>query len=309
LIGGVATVVCAAGTPLIVSAFGASEAVGEQARTYLFISALAIPGMLLVLATTGVLRGLQDLRTPLVVMIAANVANVVLNIVLVYGAGLGIAGAALGTVLAQWSAAIYLTAVVVRAARRHRAAIRPNRRGILEAANAGVALVIRTLTLRASLLLATFVAAALGDVQLAAHQIAVTLVSTLAFALDAIAIAGQALTGKHLGAGDTTGTRRTTRRMIGWGIGSGVVAAGGLLGLHTVLPSWFTGDPAVAETLIPALVVVAVIQPLSGVVFVLDGVLIGAGDGTYLAKAGVLVLGAYAPLAAAVWVTQAGLVW
>src|SRR5699024_9723541 len=113
LLGGVAAVLCAAGTPLIVSAFGSSDAVGEQARTYLFISSLAIPAMLIVLATTGVLRGLQDLRTPLVVMIAANLANVVLNIALVYGAGLGIAGAATGTVLAQWGAATYLTVVVV----------------------------------------------------------------------------------------------------------------------------------------------------------------------------------------------------
>lgn len=217
LLGAVATLACAAGSSLIVAAFGGSADVGAQARTYLLISAFGIPAMLVVLATTGVLRGLQDLRTPLQVMIAANLANVVLNVALVYGAGMGIAGAATGTVLAQWGAAAYLSGVVVRSARRHSAPLRPDRRGITEAANAGVALVVRTLTLRASLLLATFVAAAQGDVPLAAHQVAVTVVSTLTFALDAIAIAGQAMTGKYLGAEDVAGTRRTTRRMTVWG--------------------------------------------------------------------------------------------
>lgn len=309
VIGAVAAAVCAGGASWIIAVFGTSSRVAGEAHAYLVVAALGIPAMLIVLAATGLLRGMQDLRTPLVVMIAANVANVLLSVGLVYGLDLGIRGAAIGTTLAQWGAAAYLVAVLVRAARASGASTRPDRRGILEAAHAGIALVVRTLTLRASLLVATFVAAGLGEAPLAAQQIAVTIVSTLAFALDAIAIAGQALTGRYLGAADLAGTRRTTHRMMAWGVGSGAVAAVLLLTLRPVLPPLFSADGGVRSELTAVLVVIAVIQPLSGVVFVLDGVLIGAGDGTYLAKAGVVVLLAYVPLALAVWLTGAGLVW
>jgi len=309
VLGGAAAFACSAGAPAITSWFGPSAPVASAAVSYLAVAALGIPAMLVVLAATGVLRGLQDLRTPLVVMIVANVLNAVLSMLLVYGAGLGLVGAAIGTTIAQLAAAAYLALVVVRGARAHHADLRPHRAGIAEAARAGSALVLRTLTLRAALLIAILVATSQGDAALAAQQIAVTLVSTLAFALDAIAIAGQALTSRSLGADDIAGTRATTRRMIGWGLVSGVVAAALLLALHTVLPSWFSSDEAVRDALVPALIVVALIQPASGIVFVLDGVLIGAGDGAYLAKAGVVVLVAYAPLALLVAVTGAGLAW
>ena len=131
----------------------------------------------------------------------------------------------------------------------------------------------------------------------------------LAFALDAIAIAGQALTGRHLGAGDVPGARAATRRMVGWGIGSGVGFALVLAAASPLLAPLFTPDPQVRRLLITVLLVAAVLQPVSGVVFVLDGVLIGAGDGGYLAWAGIVTLAAFAPLAYLVWLTGAGLVW
>jgi putative MATE family efflux protein len=305
----VLTLVCAALPELLIGWFGSSEAVREQGVAYLRVAAFGLPAMLLVLAATGVLRGMQDLRTPLVVAISANAGNVVLNVLLVYGLDLGIAGSALGTTLAQWGAAAYLGLVIVRAARAQDAPVRPRRREILRAARTGVALIIRTLTLRVVLLLATAVATTMGDAPLAAHQIALTVVSTLAFALDALAIAGQALTGRALGAADVATTKRLTRRMIGWGFWSGVLAAVGLLALHRVLPPLFSSDAAVADALVPALVVVALLQPASGVVFVLDGVLIGAGDGTYLAWAGIVVLAIFAPLAGWVWLAGGGLAW
>src|SRR5690606_19861611 len=117
----------------------------------------------------------------------------------------------------------WLCLVVVRRARASGASTRPQVAEILTAALDGVPLLVRTLTLRISLLIATAVAAGLGDAPLAAHQIATTIVSFLAFALDALAIAGQTLTGRSLGAADADGTRALTRRMIGWGIGAGVV--------------------------------------------------------------------------------------
>jgi len=137
------------------------------------------------------------------------------------------------------------------------------------------------------------------DVNMATHQIAITLWSFLAFALDAIAIAAQALTGRALGGGDVAGTRRLTRRMVQWGWGSGAVAGLALAAVSPFIGALFTTDPAVRDLLVPVLLVAAVGQPVAGMVFVLDGVLIGAGDGAYLAWAGLVVLAAYAP--AALW--------
>jgi putative MATE family efflux protein len=293
----------------VARSLSSSTAVADHAHTYLLISTLGIPAMLVVLAATGALRGILDMRTPLFVMIAANILNVALNLGLVYGADWGIAGAATGTVIAQWVAAAWLAGSVLRKARAAGSPLRPGVAEIVDAARNGVPLVIRTVTLRAALLIATAVAATQGDSPLAAHQIAVTVVTLLAFALDAIAIAGQALTGQSLGAGDAERTRQLTRRMIGWGAACGTMAALLLLAFHTVIPRLFSPDAQVQSALIPVLVVVAVIQPLSGVVFVLDGVLIGAGDGVFLAWAGLAVLAAYAPLALAVQWNDAGLTW
>ncbi|MEU2547170.1 MATE family efflux transporter [Streptomyces roseolus] len=293
--------------PWLVEAFGASDTAAPHATTYLRISLLGIPAMLIVLAATGVLRGLQDTRTPLYVAIGGFAANGVLNLGLVYGAGLGIAGSAWGTVIAQCGMAAAYLFVVVRGARHHGASLRPDAAGIRASAQAGVPLLVRTLSLRAALMIATAVAARLGDTEVAAHQIILSLWSLMAFALDAIAIAGQAIIGRYLGADDAEGARQVCRRMVQWGVVSGVV-----LGLLLVLSRplfipLFTGDPAVRSTLLPALLVVALSQPISGVVFVLDGVLMGAGDGPYLAWAMLLTLAVFAPVALLVPVAGGGL--
>lgn len=308
-LGAVAALACAVGADTIIGWFGTSPAVEEHAVTYLRVSAFGLPGMLMVLATTGILRGLQDVRTPLVVAVAANLVNIVLNVLLVYGFGLGVAGSALGTVIAQWGMALVLSAVIVSAARRYSSPLRPAPGEILRTARTGVPLVVRTLTLRAALLLSTVVAATMPAASVAAHQITVTVVGTLAFGLDAIAIAGQAMTGRYLGAADVAGARRVTRRMVQWGIWSGVAAGAGVAVVSPWLAHAFSGDPAVRDASVVALLIAALIQPVSGVVFVLDGVLIGAGDGRYLAYAGLLTLLAYAPLALLVWWAGAGLAW
>ncbi|WAZ22831.1 MATE family efflux transporter [Streptomyces cinnabarinus] len=283
--------------PFLVDLFGASDTAAPYATTYLRISALGIPAMLVVLAATGVLRGLQDTRTPLYVAIAGFIANAVLNAALVYGADLGIAGSAWGTVLAQCGMAAAYLVVVVRGAHRHGASLRPDAAGIRASAQAGVPLLVRTLSLRAILMIATAVAARLGDADIAAHQIILSLWSLLAFALDAIAIAGQAIIGRYLGANDTEGARQACRRMVEWGVAVGVV-----LGVLVVLSRplflpLFTSDASVTDAALPALVIVALSQPISGVVFTLDGVLMGAGDGPYLAWAMILTLAVFAPVA------------
>ncbi|MBO8193893.1 MATE family efflux transporter [Streptomyces oryzae] len=305
------------GAPWLVDAFGASSTAAPYGTTYLRISALGIPGMLVVLAATGVLRGLQDTKTPLYVAVGGFSANAALNALLVYGAGLGIAGSAWGTVLAQWGmAAVYLT-VVVRAARRHGASLRPDLAGIRASGRAGVPLLIRTLSLRAVLMIATAVAARLGDADIAAHQITLTLWTLLAFALDAIAIAGQAIIGRYLGADDAEGAKAACRRMVLWGVVSGVVLGALVALVRPLFMPVFTTDQTVIDQLTPVLLVVAVTQPVAGVVFVLDGVLMGAGDGPYLAGAMLVTLAVFAPAAVAVpaiggglttlWWTVAGL--
>ncbi|MFJ2646027.1 MATE family efflux transporter [Streptomyces sp. NPDC087420] len=286
--------------PWLVDLFGASDTAAPYAITYLRISSLGIPAMLVVLAATGVLRGLQDTRTPLYVAVGGFGVNAALNALFVYGLGFGIAGSAWGTVVAQCGmAAVYLV-VVVRGARRHGASLRPDPAGIRAGAQAGVPLLVRTLSLRAVLLIATAVAARLGDADIAAHQIILSLWSLTAFALDAIAIAGQAIIGRYLGAGDTRGAREACRRMVQWGVVSGMLFGVLIVLARPLFVPLFTGDQVVRDTLVPALFVVAVSQPVSGVVFVLDGVLMGAGDGRYLAGAMVVTLAVFAPVALAV---------
>ncbi|MEU7419861.1 MATE family efflux transporter [Streptomyces antibioticus] len=311
LLGSAVIVAVLPSAPALVDLFGASQTAAPYATTYLRISALGIPAMLVVLAATGVLRGLQDTRTPLYVAVGGFVGNAVLNAALVYGAGLGIAGSAWGTVIAQWGmAAVYLV-VVVRGARRHGASLRPDAAGIRASAQAGVPLLVRTLSLRAILMIATAVAARLGDADIAAHQIALSLWSLLAFALDAIAIAGQAIIGRHLGAGDAQGARDACRRMVEWGIGVGIALGVLVVLARPLFLPLFTTDAGVKAAALPALLVVALSQPVSGIVFTLDGVLMGAGDGPYLAWAMVGTLAVFAPVALLIPVLGGGLtaVW
>lgn len=292
----------------LVHAFGTSASATPYALTYLRVSLPGLPAMLVVLAATGVLRGLQDTRTPLAVAVVGAAANIGLNLLLVYGLHLGIAGSALGTVLAQTGMAAAFVTVVVRGARTFGAPLRPDLPGIRAAAAAGVPLVVRTVTLRAALLVMTYVATAQGTVSVAAHQVAFTIWIFLALALDAVAIAGQAIVGRYLGAGDVTGTRAATRRMVEWGAAAGVLLAVVIVVLRTAYVPLFTDDPAVRDLLSAVLVVAAVMQPVCGVVFALDGVLIGAGDGRYLAWAGVLTLVTFLPLAGLVLAGDRGLV-
>ena len=303
-LGAATTVVVGFAAEPISGLFGASELAHGQATTYLRISALGLPAMLVILAVTGVLRGLQDTRTPLIASVAGFSANVVLNLLLVYGLGWGIAGSAWGTVVAQTGMAGALVAVLLRHARLLHARVRPHPARVLVAARTGIPLLVRTLALRATLIVTTWVAASLGDVPLAAHQVAMTIWSFLAFALDALAIAAQAMTGRALGAGDRPGVRAAMATMLRWGVGGGLALGLLVVALHRALPPLFTTDPGVRDALAAALIVVGLGQAVAGLVFVLDGVLIGAGDGRWLAWGQLVMFVAYLPLA--LWVRSVG---
>ena len=286
----------------IAGAFGASPAATGYAVTYLRVSALGIPAMLLVLAGTGILRGLQDTRVPLVVAAVGAGVNIGLNYLLVYPAGLGVAGSALGTVLTQIGMAAAYAGVAVRAAGRHGAHLGPAWPGIRASAGASFALLVRTAALRIYLLVAVWIAARSGTAALAAHTVATSLWNMLALALDALAIAAQAIVGHALGAGDVAAARSATWRMTVWGIVVGVVAGVVVAAARPLYVPLFTTDHAVRVLLAQVLLLVAAYQPVSGVVFVLDGVLIGAGDNRFLAVASIATTAVFLVCAyAALW--------
>lgn len=314
-IGAVLAIAGAAASPALVGLFGASAAVSDAATIYLAISMAGLPAMLVVFAATGLLRGMQDTVTPLWVAVAGFAANALLNWLLIYGLGLGIAGSAIGTVAAQWAMVAAYVVVVVRLARRHDARLRPHRAGVGSAARSGAWLLVRTASLRVAILLSVATATMLGTAELAGYQIVFTIFSAAAFALDALAIAAQALVGEGLGAGDAEVVRRVLRRCLVWGLWFGLLVGGVIAACSGVIGLAFTGDPAIAALIQPALLVLALSQPLAAVVFVLDGVLIGAGDARYLAVTGIVNLVCYVPLAfwaASAWTDAggaAGLAW
>lgn len=280
--------VCHAFATEIVSALGASAQVTPPAVAYLRASVFGLPGMLVVLAATGVLRGVQDTRTPLFVAVAGAGLNALLNLLLVYPAGLGIAGSGYGTSLTQLLMGVVLAARVLRAASNEGASWRPRPAGIRDAALAGIPLVVRSAAMRVALLVTTSAAAVMGDSQLAAHQVVFTVWTVSQFALDALAIAAQALTGRDLGAGLVPQVRSTTRFMIRWGVGFGALLTLVLVAISPWLGRAFTSDPAVLAAIRSAVLPAALGLPVAGYVFVVDGVLIGAGDGRYLGVVSVI---------------------
>ncbi len=299
--------------PGLVRALGAPDQVVPDAVAYLRWSAPGLPGMLVVLAATGTLRGMLDTRTPLVVAASGAALNAVLSVALVLGLRLGVAGSGAGTALTQLAMAGVLVGRVVAGARTAGVPLLPGRAGLLAGLRSGTPLLIRTVSLRAAILLSAWVAAGLGTVALAGHQAVAALWGLTAFALDALAIAAQALVGHARGAADPALARAVVGRVLRWG-----TAAGAVLGIVIGLTApWsarlFTDDPAVHTAVAASLVVVALTLPMAGWVFVLDGVLIGAGDGRYLAAVGMLTLAVYTPAALAVhaWAPggRSGLVW
>ena len=309
--------------PWLTEAMGADGAVAQAAVAYLRASCPGLPGMFVVLAATGVLRGLLDTRTPFVVATGGAVFNIVVNAILLYGVGMGIAGSGAGTAIAQTAMALALAGPIARAARAAGVGLLPHRQGLRASLGSGTPLLIRSLSLRVAILATVWAATALGEVSLAAHQVVNALWTFAAFALDALAVAAQALIGTALGQAQREGadsavpdTEALTeeevgaaaatagwsidellKRMLAWGAGTGVLI-GLLMAVGAAwLPRAFTSDAGVIAAATPTLLVAASAQPLAGVVFLLDGVLMGAGDGRYLARAGLVTLLPYVPLA------------
>jgi len=274
----VAVAVAALAEP-VVELFGAEGATADYAVTYLRIAAIGIPSAFLALGGQGFLRGVADLRTPLVIVIVANAVNVVLEVLFVYGFDWGIEGSAWGTVIAQVGMGAAFIVVILRAAHGDARPVLALMRRLLLI---GRYLFVRTASLLAAFTLAGAVIARFGDASLAAHQIAFQLWIFLAFVLDAIAIAGQVIVGRGLGAGDTERAWEASIRMIWLSVYAGVLFGAVMLALQGVLPYAFTSDELVIEKTQDIWILFALMQPLNGAVFALDGILIGASDGRFL---------------------------
>jgi putative MATE family efflux protein len=280
-IGGVLLVLAVAIAAPLVTLMGGEDRVHDQAVTYLRIAALGAPAFMLASAGQGFLRGTGDLTTPLVILVVAHAVNVVLELLFVYGFDWGLRGSAWGTVIAQLGMAVAFAEVQ----RRRGGWGRPDVVRIRRLIRIGGEIAVRTSALLAVFLVCSALLARVGAPSLGAHQIGYQLFLFIALVLDAVAIAGQVLVARMLGAHDAAGADAAARRMIGWAVVAGAVFGAILIATYGVLPDVFTDDDRVinrAETMWPLLVAM---MPFAGAVFALDGILIGAGDTRFLAAA------------------------
>ncbi len=291
-----------------VALMGGSGETAEMAVSYLRISALGVPFAMIALAGQGFLRGVGNLRVPLIILIAANVVNVVLEVLFVYGFGWGLAGSAWGTVIAQAGMGFAFILWLLRAPADSR---RPSWTTMRPLLRVGGDIAVRTGALLLSFALASAVIARMGEAPLAAHQVAFGLFIFLALVLDAVAIAGQILVGRSLGAGDADGAYAAARRMIFWSVVVGGIFCFALLAGTGTIPRLFTGDPEVVESAGDLWPLFALMQPVGAAVFALDGILIGAGDTRFLKWSMVLALLVFVPLALAALALDLGVtgVW
>jgi MATE family multidrug resistance protein len=266
---------------------GASAELMGPALAYLRIRALAGPAVLLITASHGAFRGYQDTRTPMLVTVGFNVVNAGLDPVLIFVLDWGLAGAAAATAVAQWIGALVFLGLLLGSRREALGVVLewPSLRSLVPFLKVGRDLLLRTGALVGTMTLATAVAARVGVTAVAAHQVAHQLWLFLALVVDALAVAAQALISKHLGADDPKTARAVAHRLWQWGLAVGAVLGLGFFLLRPVLPSFFTDDPETIAALLDIYLFVALLQPINGLVFVGDGIYMGAEAFPYLAKA------------------------
>jgi putative MATE family efflux protein len=276
----------------LVSLVGVEGRTAGYAATYLRIVSLGVPSFFLALSGQGFLRGRSELVPPLVVIVLGNVLNAVLEVLFVYGFDWGIEGSAWGTAVAQTCMGLgFVWLIVSRAGRDRMAPALELARRLL---TVGKFIFVRTAALISAFLLCGAVVARFGDAELGAYQISYQLFLALALVLDAVAIAGQIIVGRELGGARPERAYEASVRMITLSVATGALFTVLLLALADVLPRLFTSDAAVLAECAALWPTLALLQPLSGAVFALDGILIGASDGPYIAGSMVAALGACA---------------
>ncbi|MFB6263496.1 MAG: MATE family efflux transporter [Bradymonadaceae bacterium] len=285
----------------ILELMGATCELRGPAATYLHIRAFAGPAVLLINAGRGAFRGYQDTRTPMFVTVGLSGLNLLLDPILIFGLGWGLAGAATATLVAQWcGAGAFVFLLLVH--RREELGIvveRPRLEELTSFLRVGWEMVLRTGALVGTMTVATAVAARVGTTAVAAHQVAQQLWTFLALLVDALAVAAQALVSRYLGEGRPDEARRVSDRLLQWGLAVGLALGAGFALLQPWLPALFTDDPTTRQAVSEIFVFVAGLQLLNGLVFVWDGIYMGAEAFNYLAKAMLLsALGACALLLA-----------
>ncbi|MDO5746648.1 MAG: MATE family efflux transporter [Actinomycetaceae bacterium] len=283
--------------PSLTRIMGAKGDVAQQSIIYLHYSSPGLVFMLVFLSANGAMRGLMNTQIPFIVSTIGTFANIPLNAFFIYGLHLGVAGAGLGTVIAQAFMSIVLFSFIAKAAYHYSVPIRPILRQIIHSGLQGAPLVIRTLSLQLGVMTTVWIAISMGKHILGAHQIVRSIYFFTVFSMDALAIAAQALIANAIGAGDRQKVRSVISRCIFWGTISGAALMLILVSLSAVLPHLFTTDAAVLDTAWIGLIACAVWLPLSGAVFMYDGILIGAGDVRYLAFSQLIVPLIYLPVA------------
>lgn len=294
--------------PLVRLLTGSSTDLQAPAEQWFRIAVCGMPMVLLVLAGNGWMRGVQLTRAPVVIVLVANGLSAVASPVLVYPLGLGLVGSAWANVGSQVVAA----GLFLRALHRETAGRHPDL-GVMRAQLVlGRDLIVRAAAFQAAFMVAAGVAARMGTAQIAAHQIGMQLWEFTALLLDSFAIAAQALVGAALGASHARVARQVAGQVSRWSLGAGTAFAAVYAAGWSVIPRLFTSSPAVlhqAHVLWPWFVVML---PAAGIVFGLDGVLIGAGDVAFLRTITIVAaLGAFVPLtlAASHWDWGIGGVW
>ena len=277
----IATVLLVA-APTVLRALGAVEGLREPATTYLRIRAVGVPFLLLGYVGHGAFRGVSDTRTPLLVVVVANLVNAVLTFWLVLGVGLGIAGAAWATVAAEVLTVLAFALLVGRTRLPLAGHGVPTLAELRVLSTVSRDLVLRTGGLVLGLLAVAAAAARVDAATAAAYQVLYQLLLLVSFLLDGVAIAGQAMVGTALGSGDRREARAVAATTLRWGLGLGV----GLAALFSLggglVPRVLTDDPQVLSTVATAWWLFALGQVWSGPVYALDGVLMGAEDYAYL---------------------------
>ena len=271
----------------IVDAFGAEPDVAREATAYLRIRFLGLPAMLIAMVGHGVYRGHSDTRTPLFVVIGLTVINLILDPILIYGADLGVSGAAWATVVAQAFAA-FAFLVLMFGLQRVRLGIsrhigRLDSLGIGRILSAGWPMMVRSAALLAALTAITAAATRTGTTQVAAHQIALQVWLFLSFVLDSYAIAAQAMVGTDLGSGDVRAARSVSNRLLALGVMTGLMLSMLLFLSAAGVPVLFGANDQVTDALSGIYAFVIVLQPLTALVYVWDGIGIGASAFRFLA--------------------------
>lgn len=285
---------------------GAGPDVLDQGTLYFRIRIAGAPFTFLLFACVGFLRGIQDARTPMLIAFATNGLNGVLDYVLIYGApgfpALGLKGAAIATLVSQIMAGCICLGIVFFSS--YTAPYRLNRwrldaRRLLSLSRIGRDLALRTGALRFSLVFATGTVARMGTVALSSHEIALQLFLLSSDTIDGIAVAGQTLAAKHLGARRPDAAYRMGKVLLLCGLVAGLIFGVAYILLKPNLIALFTRSPEVVATLgVAIFVLLALFQPVNGVVFASDGFLLGVHDTRYLMWAMLAgALGIFVPIA------------